>query len=1255
MMTLSVNRRRCLFGALLVLLSVGAHAQTKDGTPQKDRFPFSETGRVLDQAAIDEAVATARASDVDTTMPAAMLYHGLILFQEEKYDQCIPFLEEALKLDPSLQAGWEGLGWAYIRTGQEEKTWELWTYFQQLMPDEAMPYNLLAQAAIMKQDWVTADKNFRQALKLKPKLFDLRFWHAQNLLRLGIPGEAEKIFRQLIKEEPDRLDIHINLANLLTHHLEYDEAVTIWRHVNEELPGNTGFMMDQAILELRVGELKKADQLCLDVLAIDQDNYRALMLRADIADIADMTESSVERLQRVIDSTQNATLRGRLRVRMANRCDVINERKPGRYTESYILEQIRLAIDENPADVAAMVLYAEKCLKAKRYGECKKWAAHVLEKHNRHNIRAKNVLFELAVAERRFDDAEQILHDRFSNYDPTDPMRYYFESRLHMARGDYNQALRCIDQMEAAASQGCVLTLLYHDLTESDWMPVTSVRRLYEQLNALRQEGFTFISPADIPSVVGLAPGTRRAEPELAESVPWTAQLIDHVRYGITGERKFKSGKKATKEPASPVKLVAVTFDDALRSAFMLGTPIAEEIGVPFGMFAITKPYTEYAPSVAGWGEINEYAASGAWVIGSHLYGAHYDQPVDADGQILKMSLPNRLWVPEKNRLESMNEWDKRMRNEFRLSKKILAEKLGENDSPVGLVAYPYGDVGQESTCNLSLLRNPSQTIIAEASRNYEVGFIQAMSGYTTSGDNLLLTRRFEPSWFDEGADVVRHAYEYHPLFMARRTRVEIAFLMNKPHMADEMLALLRRDGYPEELCRRITVEVRAHFRSRPDREMRPLVASSSVAVDTTSGGRQVSVPTAESAAPFDPFANEPVRGERSDLTDYERVGTYQEGRDDPWIYLSNPYVGGDISHSKANDQFEVLRYGAKAGLNLNRHLQLSADYYQSRIEQRISPRWNRIPENDRIRWISDTAGKDPKITNTKADYDTFVNSADYPFYRIDNRQVPTDKYLFKALRREARARLSYRTQSGVGLSGALGLAQMDLRSGTAGLFEDYAWSSSDSSSLFNSDAEVVGDLSASWAPRDDLSLYVFYARDLVTSAIKEIRSDSVGAVARWKPSDSWHVSTRGMYWSYEDDNALFYMQADSFWEVRRDLGVWLGLDASVTSSSDACDYYWTPYWDQRVMGVLRYMQSWQGYSFRLDLMAGLQREDARPLRQVSDDGLAGGSDWETVWGFTSSYNKRLWTNLDLFADASVMALQAYIDHRFLIGFNLGF
>jgi len=1203
-------------------LTAQPHAKTVGHAP----IPLSESDSTLDRAAMEEAIAEARATDVATSAPAALLYRGLMLSQEEKYAESIPFLEEALRQDPSLQAGWEALGWAYIRTEQKEKAWRLWEYFQQLMPDQWMPYNLLAQSAIMQQDWRAADTHFKKALKLKPDLFDLSFWYAQNLLRIGEPAEAEVIFRKLIKQEPDRLDIQINLANLLTHKLEYDEAVELFRHINEELPGNTGFMMDQAVLELRIGELKRADQLCLDVQALEPENLRAMTLRADIAEIIDLTELSVERLQKVIDNTVDSVQRGKLRLRMANRCHVLNQRKPGLFTTHFILDQIRQAIDEVPEDITAKILYAERLFQAHRYEECKSWAVQVLERYNRHNTRAKSLLFELALAERRFEDAEQILHDRFSNFDPTDPMRYYYEARLFVAQGAYRDALKRLDKMEAAAAQGSVFTLLYHDLTESDWMPVTSVRRLHEHLAALKREGFVIVSPTDIPSVIGLASGERREDPEPEEeSVPWTARFVDQVRYGITGEKKFKSGKKI-RTPARPMKVVAVTFDDALRAAFALGAPVAEEFGVPFGMFAITKPNEQYVPSVAGWNEMREYAASGNWVIGSHLYGAHDERPADKEGKAIRMSLPNRLWLPEKERLESMNEWDRRMRNEFRQSRKILQDEMGDENSPVGLVAYPYGDIGQESACNLSLLKNPMQSIVSEAARHYQVGFLQGMSGYTVAGDNLLLVRRHEPDWTDEGADVVRHAYEYHPMFMARRTRVEIAYLMNKPHLADEMLDLLKRDGYPEELCRKITVETRAHFRNRPQRDVQPLVASSMVAVESAAGGGQTAPTHAAQTmqgvardpdAPIDPTAREAVAGRTSDLAEYERINAYQEGTPDPWVYLSRPFIGGEVSHSKANDQFEILRYGGRGGLNLNRNLQLSAEYFESRIEQRIRPRWNAVS------------------------YD------------------PDDmtSYLFKALKREARGRLSYRTASGATLSGSLGVASLDPDYDEDDLFDIDMEDSPDSDEFDAADDEneVIGDLAAHWAPRDDLTLFVYYTRDLVTSSVKALTSDSVGAVARWKPSDTWIVNLRSQYWSYEDDNALFYVQGESFWEVMPDIGVWSGLDLSTVSSSDASDFYWTPYWDQRLLGVLRYLQAWQGYTFRFDLIGGLQREDARPLRRTEDEGLSGKTDWELVWGASSTYNKRLGNYFDLFIDGSVMALREYIDHRFLIGFNLGF
>ena len=104
-------------------------------------------------------------------------------------------------------------------------------------------------------------------------------------------------------------------------------------------------------------------------------------------------------------------------------------------------------------------------------------------------------------------------------------------------------------------------------------------------------------------------------------------------------------------QPKHPVVGV-VMGSDSDWPTMQAAAVILKEFGVPFGMFTITKPNEQYVPSAAGWNEMREYAASGNWIIGSHLYGAHYDQAVDKEGKTMRMSLPNRVWLPEKGRLK---------------------------------------------------------------------------------------------------------------------------------------------------------------------------------------------------------------------------------------------------------------------------------------------------------------------------------------------------------------------------------------------------------------------------------------------------------------------------------------------------------------------------------------------------------------------------------------------------------------------------
>lgn len=1195
-------------------------------------FPLSAQAKRLDPERIAAALEEARETDLDVSMQNAMLYKGLESFQYEEYEDAILYLEEALRMDPSMTAGWEALGWAYVRTDRPEQAFLLWEYFRTLMPEDWMPYNLLAQAAIMQQDWARADAMFRSMLEINPDLFDQRYWFAQNLLRLGFVDEAEKTLRGLIRREPGRLDIQIDLANLVTHKFEFEESSRIWRHINAELPGNPRFLMNQAEMEVRIGEVRTAERLCEEVLATEDvdviapaEARRARNLRVNIADFEDTSARSVTRLLELIEKTDDPAERSEQRLRLANRARMRALEDPTSHSPDEILSIIRDAVNDNPFNLEAMVLYAEQGIVAKQYRSAEAAARHVLERFNRNNIRAKDVLFECALQSRRFDDAEQILHDRYAMSDPTDPMRYRAFARVSMARGDYQEALRLIDQMESDAQRGTVLTLLYHGLTESDWIATTSARRLREHMNALLDAGFTFISPSEIPRYAGLRPGESRLT--AAEPKPWLARAIDYLVYQVSGYRRFKPDAHADFRQKKPMKVAAVTFDDGLRSSFMLATDVAHYLGVRFGMFVITKPYDDYQPSVAGWEEVRRHVASGAWEIGSHLYGAHEDQPVDRAGRDLRRTLPNRLWLPERNRIESMNEWDARMQREFRLSRQILADELGPLDCPVPMTAYPFGDVGQEASCNLFDLRNPVKSITSEASRTYQLGFVQSVSGYTTVGDNLLMCRRYEPNWNDEGSDVVRAVLETHPVFMARRLRVELAMLMNRPHMANDTLALLRRDGYPEESCRAMARELAAHFRNIPERPERPLSAMT----------RPASRPDDDDAiaAPvFDPFSETleadlavaeqkskaiasredyvQTSGDRMEMEDTARV---QTGDPSPWLAPSSPFVNGEILNEKANNQFELNGYGLRAGLNINPRTSLSAEWFARTIDQSVRARWNAVTNDMTKVLVRD----------------------------------------FDATRTDSRIRASHRLASGATISASIGLVSLDLNytaENTADLEDEPG------SGLFypsSRDGTLVGDIGVVWHPRNDMRLHVFYAKDVVQSAVKFISTDSIGGEMDWRPFDILHFSTRGQYWSYSDDNALFNMRSSALLEVFPEMGILAGVEGYVVTSSEACDYYWTPYWDQRVMGLMRYRRLHQGYDFELDFRVGFQREDGRPLRRRQDDGLSAATEWGYIWGFRCRYYQSLTDHLSLGIEANVTALREYVDHQLVIGLTAEF
>ncbi len=816
------------------------------------------------------------------------LEQALLMVQDKRYAEAIPPLERALKTDPTFEPTWEALGWSYYYTGRPDDAARLWGQYVTLRPDSPKAYSMLSQLALLRSDWVEADRYLAESLRLDPKNYDIRYWYAQNLFRLGRLSKSQQILEELAREDDQRLDVRVDLARTYSLVQRYEESCDLWTQIVDAIPDNLDFRAEYARALLFVGSLVESDEQCRMILDEDPARWEIMNLRADIAELSQSPEVMIQSLRELMDDASDDAVRARLRMRLGARLVRLNEKRPEEWPLTMALEEFDKATDAVPDEVAWLNLYSQVALKAHQTLTVRRVVNHILEDLNPNNFQALRTRFELEMLERNYDAAEKALEDTHDRFRPDNPYRFLDLARLEVQRGRYTQAMDALDELEAIGNQGAVLTLLYHGLTESEWVALTSTRRFREHLLALQQAGFTFIHPLDIPEYLQ----KNEIPVERADPKPWLARQVDNMKYAFTGEPR----PARRLEDLRPSKVVAVTFDDGLRNSFTLGTPIAQELKLTFGMFVIENIEELNAPMYAAWDEIREYRNTGAWQIGSHLMQVNTLKPLTSDTNHVGRTLPNRMWLPERKRLETLREWSMRIRSEFADSRARLEKELGLPEGEPLAIAYPFNDIGQDEGSNVARLVNPIRSILTEADREFQVGFLMDELGYTCPSENKLTVRRYEPPWDAEGYEVVEHVLENHPVFMARRLRAEIAVLMGKPFLAEKQIELLRRDGYPEG-------------------RLRELIALTQNRM--------------------------PNRGLPADAVD--REGT-SRGR----IRPSNAYLGAAYRENQSNEDI-VQRYGEiRGGLNFSAALGAELLYRTGSIQQDVTTNiWYKVPRSE--------------------------------------------------------------------------------------------------------------------------------------------------------------------------------------------------------------------------------------------------------------------------------------------------------------------
>lgn len=1215
--------------AILLLFGLAAGAQEPAPPalpslpePRIPAVPVAPAGVAAPLAAAAPAPAAApvgETEDVARVTPAmAKMYEAMVNIQDGLYDEAIPKLEWVIETDPSLYGAWEALCAAYWQSGRHELARRTGERFLAIAPQNPRAHNFLAQVATSDGDLDRAEELYRKSLALNPNQYDARFSYARVLFWNGKRDLALAELKRLYQEDTARLDVEIQLARAYYANEEYELSLEHWNNINDMVPDYPEYMIARAQVLVLIGALKEAQLEAERVLEVEPDNEAALNLLTDISMRARQHDEVIKNLRRVRDLAKGDLAKAKIARRLAYYLKSQYDRDPKNFTMKQCVQAAQDAYRWDPGDVDGVLFYAEMLVLDKEYGRAEEHFRDVLQNFNPHNLRAKYGIYETYLGRMKLDEAEAQLESVINDFDPSDPYRHYFWAQLYFAQGRYFDAQESLERLEQEGAEGSVFTLLYHGLSPSEWAAVPSVRQFRDHMMTLKREGYKFIQPEQLADYFA-----KQKTPDLVEKRSLLTRLVQAVRRSFSEEQPEPV---VTVRDYSPERVVCVTFDDGMRGSFRWATPVAEELRIPLTMYVPVGNILSNDIRIASWPELRAYERTGWWTIGSHLMDGSTptvtNRPttnrvvevvlpattnalpatnlladLDAsamtnfvpeagppmitnrmeltDADIRRVHpLPNLLWVREKDRQETLREYYRRIRYEFLDSRNWLRREL---ELPEGIlsVSYPMSDVGQQTYCNIDLFNVP-EAILNEAELHYRMGFRQSRFGYAMKRDNPMLYQRLEPDRHDSGQDLLRDALRNHPVFLARRTRAEMAAQQGEMHTALEMVELLKRDNYPEEDL----AELSAYIQRRL--------------------ARLVAVPEAV-----------------NDETDEGRRGL---------IDIRHPYLGVEGESVKANAMIDEWHVAVKGGFNVNPRWLIEGRAGYGSIAQEVkSNEWVEV-------FVTNVTTRQTISTTTENGTNSLEDETIVSFVQTlqGTNIVHTTNYSAN--------------ETMIGLASAYifpngSVAHFDLRQRS---FDgDLA-----------GESVIVYSLEYMWRPALAIDMAIRYEHDMMPSAREIIEYDGAALGAVWRVRDGWNATGQGVYRMMDDDNSLLRVMAENFWRISQRYDIWVGLQNSLVTTDMDSDLYWTPYWDQRHVAVIRVRRTFPNYYGMVRVNVGLQKAKGRPedielYRSRAAVGELQGwypgegpdEDWNKVVGVGASVVRRWANGWEIKGETSINAI----------------
>ena len=171
-----------------------------------------------------------------------------------------------------------------------------------------------------------------------------------------------------------------------------------------------------------------------------------------------------------------------------------------------------------------------------------------------------------------------------------------------------------------------------------------------------------------------------------------------------------------------PDKSFLLTFDDGRKDSYYPVDHVLEKLGFNAVMFVITSQMDSKDAYYLTERELKQMIASGRWEVQSHGRLGHEKVEVNEEDEEGAW-YANKLWLEEEGRLETLEEYRKRVNDDLAGAKYDLESKLGIK---VNSLAVPFGNYGQRHT-NFPEAEDELRKMILQ---HYDMFFIQPETLY---------------------------------------------------------------------------------------------------------------------------------------------------------------------------------------------------------------------------------------------------------------------------------------------------------------------------------------------------------------------------------------------------------------------------------------------------------------------------------------------------------------------------------------------